>query len=99
MAKIVRNKPTAPADADAIAAFGAAADARPEDAPPAPTTAAPIAPRKTSDPKPPPKSSLIRWDGNEDLRDAIIEYAERERYPIHTVLLEATRRGFEQMNR
>lgn len=98
MAKIVRNKPTTPADPDGIAAFGAAAEARPVDAPPAPSTPAPIATKKANQPKPPPKSSLIRWDGHEDLRDAIIEYAERERYPIHTVLLEATRRGFEQMN-
>lgn len=97
MGKIVRNKPVTPADADAIAAFGAAADARPEDVSPAPAKAAPIAVRKASEPKPPPESSLIRWKGNEDLRDAIIEYSARERYSIHTVLLEAIRRGFDQM--
>lgn len=94
MAKIVRNKPVTPADADAIAAFGAAAEARPADASPAPAKAAPIAARKASEPKPPPESSLIRWKDNEDLRDAIIEYAARERYSIQTVLLESIRRGF-----
>ena len=98
MAKIVRNKPTTPPDADAIAAFGAAAEARPADTPPAPSTSAPIVAKKVTDPKPPPKSSLIRWDGHEELRDAIIEYADRERYPIHTVLLETIRRGFAEMN-
>ena len=98
MAKIVRNKPVAPADADAIAAFAAAAEARPDAAPPAHSPGAPIVARKVTEPKPPPKSSLIRWDGHEDLRDAIIEYADRERYPIHTVLLETIRRGFGEMN-
>lgn len=98
MGKIVRNKPVTPADADAIAAFAAAAEARPDDTPPAPSTAAPIVARKASEPKPPPKSSLIRWEGHEDLRDAIIEYADRERYPIHTVLLETIRRGFGEMS-
>jgi len=81
---IVRNKPT-PEKAAKIAAFGAAADA-PEE---------PIAP-----PKPGqhggsgPKSSLLRWEGNEDLRDAIIAYAKSERYTIHEILIESIREGF-----
>lgn len=104
MAKIVRNKPATPPTAEAaeaIAAFGAAAEARPTDPPAPEPSVSPAGPalssRKKDKPKAPPKSSLIRWDGHEDLRDAILEYSNRERYPIHTVLLEAIRRGFEQI--
>ncbi len=99
---IVRNKKTTPSpETDAaIAAFGAAAEARPEETEPV-TPAAPAARTRPAS-KPAgeggPKSSLVRWEGNEDLRDAIIDYHRRERYPIHTVLLEAIRRGFEQMD-
>lgn len=96
---IVRNKKPAEVEA-AVAAFGAAADLRPEETPAAASVSG-SAKRATPTPSAVddgPKSSLIRWAGNEDLRDAIIEYHQRERYPIHTVLLEALRRGFEQMD-
>lgn len=92
MAKIVRNKP-APDQEAAIAAFGAAADTLPDDVPTPAAKGAP-APKNNSTG---PASTLLRWEGNEDLRDAIIAYSKRERYPVHTVLLDAIRRGFEQV--
>lgn len=102
---IVRNKKNTPSpDHDeAIAAFGAAAEARPEQAAAAGDPAPAVPTRKPAEPdasKTPPRTSLIRWEGgNEDLRDAVIDYHRRERYPIHTVLLEAIRRGLAEMER
>lgn len=92
MAKIVRNKP-APDQEAAIAAFGAAADALPDEKTTPGPKATPMPKRNSNG----PASSLLRWEGHEDLRDEIIEYAKRERYPVHTVLLDAIRRGFEQI--
>ncbi|UXW87076.1 hypothetical protein NFX31_06010 [Microbacterium azadirachtae] len=43
------------------------------------------------------RSSLVRWEGNEDLRDAIVSYARRERYSIHAVLLASLRRGLDEI--
>lgn len=92
---IVRNKKPQPVDPSAIAAFGAQADAKTEanDTQPASREAG----RKKQDAGKPPASSLIRWEGHEELRDAIIAYAKAERYPVHTVLLDSLRRGFDQL--
>lgn len=92
---IVRNKKPTPAQAAAIDAFTAAADARPDETPaPAP------APAPTSRKPAPdgPASSLIRWAGNEDLRDRITDYATRERYSVHHILIEALRLGIDKID-
>lgn len=92
---IVRNKKPQPVDPSAIAAFGAEADAK---FVPAAEVAGPATPaRKKPDGGKPPASSLIRWDGHEELRDSLIEFAKRERYPVHTVLLMALERGLDHL--
>lgn len=102
---IVRNKKNAPAaDQDAIAAFGAAAEARPE---PDATEPAPAPAKKPTKPAPAaepsggdgPKSTLVRWEGYEDVRDEIYDYHRRERYTVQTVIIEALRLGLAQMNK
>lgn len=90
---IVRNKKPQPVDPSAIAAFGAQADAKTEANDTQPISH-PVGRKKHAMGKP-PSSSLIRWDGHEELRDAIIAYAKAERYPVHTVLLDSLRRGFD----
>ncbi len=92
---IVRNKKAQPVDPSAIAAFGAEAEAKPS-IEAQQKTSTPSIPRKQRETKP-PASSLIRWDGHEDLRDALIEYARRERYPVHTVLIMALEQGLEHL--
>lgn len=44
-----------------------------------------------------PASSLIRWEHHEDLRESVTEYAKRERYSVHAVLIESIRRGLAQI--
>ncbi|MDD7930772.1 hypothetical protein [Microbacterium thalli] len=105
---IVRNKKNAPAaDQDAIAAFGAAAEARPEPEATEPATEpAPAPAKKAAKPTPAaepsggdgPKSTLVRWEGYEDVRDEIYDYHRRERYTVQTVIIEALRLGLAQMN-
>ena len=38
-------------------------------------------------------SSLIRWEHQEVLRDAVTDYARREHHSVHAVLVESIRRG------
>lgn len=93
---IVRNKKPQAADPSAIAAFGAEADAKPEQA-------VPVAPKRAPSKKQPaitkaPASSLVRWEKNEALRDGLMNYAKQQRYPVHTVLLMALELGLEQLD-
>ncbi|WP_371031326.1 hypothetical protein [Pseudoclavibacter sp. JSM 162008] len=93
---IVRNKKPQAADPSAIAAFGAAADATPEQA-------VPVAPKRAPRKEQPdgaraPASSLVRWEKNEALRDGLMDYAKQRRYPVHTVLLMALELGLEQLD-
>lgn len=94
---IARNKKP---DPNAIAAFGAAADARPDDASapmPIPPRVAQLSQPATSDAQG-PKSSLIRWT-DETLRDRLIDYSKRERYPLQQVMIEAMKLGIEQIDK
>jgi hypothetical protein len=102
---IARNKKT-PTDPAAIAAFGAAAEARPSDEPPtAPSAAsAPAAAKATRSPKVAqsgddgPASSLLRWKGEEQLRDRIKTYAKTERYSEQEVMIRALQLGMDQID-
>lgn len=94
---IVRNKKPQPVDPSAIAAFGAQADAHPSEEPHQPAKVSPSRKRRNGDK--PPASSLIRWEGHEELRDSLADYAKRERYPMHTVLLMALELGLEQLDK
>lgn len=90
---IVRNKKPKPIDPSAIAAFGAEADSKSDQA-------APVAPKATArakDAAKAPASSLVRWEKNEALRDGLLSYAKQQRYPVHTVLLMALELGLEQL--
>jgi hypothetical protein len=98
---IARNKKNPPVDPDAIAAFGAAAELRPEAAePPAPT---PPAKQRTTtrtpraDEKAPPASSLVRWAGEEELRDRLIAYSRAERYKMQDLMVKAMQIGLDQL--
>jgi hypothetical protein len=94
---IARNKKPNP---DAIAAFGAAADARPDEAPiplPIPGRVAKTSQSVTSD-LDGPKSSLVRWTDVE-LRDRLIDYSKRERYPLQQVMIAAMKLGIEQIEK
>lgn len=93
---IARNKPK---DAAAIAAFGAAAEARPTEEEPTTTPAAkaarsPRAPQAADDG---PASSLLRWKGEEQLRDRIKTYAKTERYSEQEVMIRALQLGMDQI--
>lgn len=97
---LARNKKP---DASAIAAFGAAAEARPDEA--AAATLAPAKATKVTKPSPAntgeeqrPKSSLVRWT-DEELRDRLIDYSKRERYPLQQVMIEALRIGLDQIEK
>ncbi len=84
---IARNKKNPPVDPDAIAAFGAAAELRPGPAePPAPTTpGARSTPRtRLRGREAPPASSIVRWAGEEELRDRLIAYRRAERTRCRT---------------
>ena len=99
---IAKNRKPTPEQQAAIQAFGAAADARPEDV----SYVQPVLTSKsvthhTSTPRgeEPPKSTLVRWGKNEELRDRVIEYSKRERYSVHDTILEALRLGMEQIEK
>lgn len=94
---IARNKKVT-ADPDAIAAFGAAADALP---PEAPKTAEPNSPTKTLTPTTgdAPLTALVRWRGHEELRDRIADYSKAMRYPNHAIMLRAMEIGMEHIEK
>lgn len=89
---IARNKKTT-VDPDAIAAFGAAADALPSEAPKPPQSATP-APAGDA-----PLTSLVRWRGHEALRDRIADYNKATRYPNHAIMLRAMEIGMEHIEK
>lgn len=100
---IARNKPK---DVAAIAAFGAAAEARPTEEEPVTTPAAPTpapAAKAARSPRAPqtaddgPASSLLRWKGEEQLRDRIKSYAKTERYSEQEVMIRALQLGMDQI--
>lgn len=102
MAKIVPNPPLDPEKAAAIAAFGAQAEHPPEVTAPAVAAAAAAAvkPATGSIDRPKgPKNTLLRWDGNEELRDNVIEFATNERYSTHAVLIKAIEIGLVELKR
>ena len=94
---IARNKKVT-ADPDAIAAFGAAADALP---PESPKTAEPNSPAKAPTPTTgdAPLTALVRWRGHEELRDRIASYNKATRYPNHAIMLRAMEIGMEQIEK
>jgi len=99
---IARNKKNPTADPAAIAAFGAAAEARPATPEPgAPTKAR--APRaatlaaQAGEEKAPPKSSLVRWAGEEETRDRLIAYSAAERYKMQDLMVKAMQLGMDQL--
>lgn len=102
---IARNKKNSPVDPDAIAAFGAAAELRPEAAEPqapTPPTKQRATPRATprtppADEKAPPASSLVRWAGEEELRDRLIAYGRAERYKMQDLMVKAMQIGLDQL--
>jgi hypothetical protein len=103
---IARNKKT-PTDPAAIAAFGAAAEARPGDEPPTAPPATPAPAPVTKAIRPPkaaqsaddgPASSLLRWKGEEQLRDRIKTYAKTERYSEQEVMIRALQLGMDQID-
>ncbi len=92
---IKRNRPAETPDRlAAIEEFGAAAEARPTDAPTA--SAAKREPRRASAGEG-AKGSLIRWAGNEELRDRVAEYSRTQRYPQHEVILRALAIGLTEL--
>lgn len=101
---IARNKKTTP-DPAAIASFGAAAEAHVEPpasfaAPATRSSAAGGSPkRRRSAEGQAPKASLVRWGGEEELRDQLIEYARRERYNMQELMIEAMRLGIAQLDK
>lgn len=96
---IARNKKTT-VDPDAIAAFGAAADALPSEAPKAPEAAAPApAPTPAPGAGDAPLTALVRWRGHEALRDRIADYNKATRYPNHAIMLRAMEIGMEHIEK
>ena len=94
---IARNKKTE-ADPDAIAAFGAAADALPAETPAAPQPATPVKARAQSVGDA-PLTALVRWRGHEALRDRIADYSKATRYPNHAIMLRAMEIGMEHIEK
>lgn len=94
---IARNKKVT-ADPDAIAAFGAAADALP---PESPKPAEPKSPVKAPTPSTgdAPLTALVRWRGHEALRDRIADYNKATRYPNHAIMLRAMEIGMEHIEK
>jgi hypothetical protein len=94
---IARNKKVT-ADPDAIAAFGAAADALPSEAP---KPAEPKTPAKAPTPTAgdAPLTALVRWRGHEELRDRIADYNKATRYPNHAIMLRAMEIGMEHIEK
>ncbi len=98
---IARNKKNPPVDPDAIAAFGAAAELRPGPAePPAPTRRRATTPRTASaDEEAPPASSIVRWAGEEELRDRLIAYRRAERYKMQDLMIKVMQIGLDQLEK
>ncbi|MBF4588398.1 MULTISPECIES: hypothetical protein [unclassified Curtobacterium] len=94
---IARNKKTT-VDPDAIAAFGAAADALPSEAREAAT---PKSQAKAPSPAAgdAPLTALVRWRGHEELRDRIADYNKATRYPNHAIMLRAMEIGMEYIEK
>jgi hypothetical protein len=94
---IARNKKTT-VDPDAIAAFGAAAEALPPEAPKSvqPTGRAKAPAQGAGDA---PLTALVRWRGHEALRDRIADYNKATRYPNHAIMLRAMEIGMEQIEK
>jgi hypothetical protein len=94
---IARNKKTT-VDPDAIAAFGAAADALPSAAPKSPQPATPAkAPAPSACDA--PLTALVRWRGHEALRDRIADYNKATRYPNHAIMLRAMEIGMDAIEK
>lgn len=95
---IARNKKVK-VDPDAIAAFGAAADALPSETAKAtePSSPAPASAPVTGEAA--PLTALVRWRGHEELRDRIADYNKANRYPIHTIMLRAMELGMEHIEK
>ncbi|TCU82273.1 hypothetical protein EDF48_11225 [Curtobacterium sp. PhB191] len=94
---IARNKKTT-VDPDAIAAFGAAAEALPSEAPksPQPPARAKAPAQGAGDA---PLTALVRWRGHEALRDRIADYNKATRYPNHAIMLRAMEIGMEDIEK
>lgn len=100
---IARNRKKEP-DVAAIAAFGAAAESRNDQAAPtsAVTRRAQEESRGSTAPKVPsatdgPKASLVRWAGEKELRDELMAYGKRNRYNMQELMIEAMRRGLAEL--
>lgn len=99
---IARNTPRKPKDAAAIEAFGAAAEARPQELPVAAPTPVPAAkaaqrPKAVQTAGSGPASSLVRWKDQDELRDRIKAYAKTERYSEQDVMIRALQLGMDQI--
>ncbi|MDN4648508.1 hypothetical protein [Curtobacterium sp. PsM8] len=94
---IARNKKTE-ADPAAIAAFGAAADALPPEAPATVQPPIPVKARAQSTGDA-PLTALVRWRGHEALRDRIAAYSKATRYPNHAIMLRAMEIGMEHIEK
>ena len=94
---IARNKKVT-ADPDAIAAFGAAADALPSEATKAAERKSP-AKAPTPSTGDAPLTALVRWRGHEELRDRIADYNKATRYPNHAIMLRAMEIGMDHIEK
>ena len=99
---IARNKKNPTADPAAIAAFGAAAEARPATPEPGTPTKARASRAATTaaqagEEKAPPKSSLVRWAGEEETRDRLLAYSAAERYKMQDLMVKAMQLGMDQL--
>ncbi|HAQ9631338.1 TPA: hypothetical protein IYE65_003012, partial [Enterococcus faecium] len=47
--------------------------------------------------KAPPKSSLVRWAGEEETRDRLIAYSAAERYKMQDLMVKAMQLGMDQL--
>jgi hypothetical protein len=102
---IARNRKKEP-DVAAIAAFGAAAESRNDQAAPTSTTTrrAQEEPRGSTATKAlsagetdGPKASLVRWASEKELRDDLMAYGKRNRYNMQELMIETMRRGLAEM--
>jgi hypothetical protein len=93
---IKRNRPAETPDRlAAIEEFGAAAEARPTGVPAAPSPKREA--RRPTSAGEGAKGSLIRWAGNEELRDRVADYSRSQRYPQHEVILRALAIGMAKL--
>lgn len=98
---IARNKRILK-DPAAIAAFGAAAEARPDEPPaaalaPTPDAKVTRSPKATQPAGSGPASSLVRWKDHAELRDRIKTYAKTERYSEQDVMIRALQLGMDKI--